>query len=64
MHEFIERLHRALECYRALRERSTVVRAYGGRVELDAHYAELQRQYEQALLALEEVRHSQTVQHL
>lgn len=28
MHEFIERLHRALECYRALQERSTVVRAY------------------------------------
>jgi len=51
----IERLHRALELYWALQECSTVVRAYGERVELDAHYAELQRHYEQALMALEEV---------
>lgn len=56
MHEFIERLHRALELYRALQERSTVVRAYGGRVELDAHYAELRRQYEQALAELERLK--------
>lgn len=53
MHDLIERLHKSLELYKALKDRAVIVKAYGGRLEWDAHYSQLEQEYQQSLEALE-----------